>query len=505
MEALSEILAEIKEENENPDPEFGTGRILIVAEDDRTCNQLKEFLCEGAQNVLANLFNKHLVGKGEKHLETEPVKKKKRKLAKKTEKESKSTEVTLTQMGSVDFSDSKQQEVDDFKCSSEDAYYGILSQPAIIIHPIHGGSDPLGLQRILWEVNPRYVILYDSNMQFVRQLEVYHAAKPDIPLRVYFLIYKNSMEEQRFLTTLRKEKEAFEYLIKEKATMVIPEEREGKLEDDPNLNHMPCPETSSSSRKGGLDKPKEEQVIIVDMREFRSELPSLIHKRGIKIEPITIDVGDYILTPDICVERKSVSDLIGSLNNGRLYNQCVSMCRYYKKPILLIEFDPNKCFALMGKSKLSSEVSMNDITSRLTLLTIHFPSLRILWCQSPYATAELFEELKVGRTQPNAESALSVTAIEENVDWNERYNPGPQDFLLKMPSINTKNYRLIMNKVTDLHELSSLSVDQLTEILGNARNAETLWNFIHTKDKVVSAKETAGKSKTELKKMYKKR
>ena len=26
---------------------------------------------------------------------------------------------------------------------------------------------------------------------------------------------------------------------------------------------------------------------------------------------------------------------------------------------------------------------------------MHFPRLRILWCQSPYATAELFEELKV--------------------------------------------------------------------------------------------------------------
>jgi len=57
-------------------------------------------------------------------------------------------------------------------------------------------------------------------------------------------------------------------------------------------------------------------------------------------------VGDYILTPDICVERKSVSDLIGSLNNGRLYNQAVAMCRHYVRPLLLIEFDPNKSFAL---------------------------------------------------------------------------------------------------------------------------------------------------------------
>lgn len=86
--------------------------------------------------------------------------------------------------------------------------------------------------------------------------------------------------------------------------------------------------------------------VIVDMREFRSELPSLIHKRGIDIEPITLEVGDYIITPEICVERKSVSDLIGSLSNGRLYNQALAMTRFYKKPVLLIEFDPTKSFAL---------------------------------------------------------------------------------------------------------------------------------------------------------------
>ena len=62
--------------------------------------------------------------------------------------------------------------------------------------------------------------------------------------------------------------------------------------------------------------------IIVDMREFRSELPSLIHKRGIEIEPVTIEVGDYILTPEICVERKSIREPIQSkmsLKNGFLF------------------------------------------------------------------------------------------------------------------------------------------------------------------------------------------
>jgi len=82
-----------------------------------------------------------------------------------------------------------------------------------------------------------------------------------------------------------------------------------------------------------------QEIVLVDMREFRSELPSLIHKRGIDLEPLTLDVGDYILTPDICVERKSISDLIGSLNSGRLYKQAEAMGRHYKKPVLLIEHE----------------------------------------------------------------------------------------------------------------------------------------------------------------------
>ena len=75
-------------------------------------------------------------------------------------------------------------------------------------------------------------------------------------------------------------------------------------------------------------KPKVTPRVIVDMREFRSALPSLLHKRGIDIEPVTLEVGDYIITPEICLERKSLSDLIGSLQNGRLYTQATAMTRF---------------------------------------------------------------------------------------------------------------------------------------------------------------------------------
>ncbi|XP_025917649.1 DNA repair endonuclease XPF isoform X3 [Apteryx rowi] len=520
-EALREVLKEIENENKNSEDLGGPGQVLICASDDRACAQLKEYITVGAEAFLMRLYNKTF-GKDEKAGEvwskdrkavkskgsTRPdtgtqAQKAKLKASSKENKHKKQQDRTLTQMIGKTEEENREEEleVEEYKelSSSQessieetvpedfhinlpsDSYYGIFKTPLTIIHPLQGCSDPYALTRVLHEVEPRYVVLYDAELTFVRQLEIYKASRPGKPLRVYFLIYGGSTEEQRYLTALRKEKEAFEKLIREKASMVIPEEREGR--DETNLDLVrdatPASVSTDTRKAGGQEQKSAQQTVIVDMREFRSELPSLIHRRGIDIEPVTLEVGDYILTPDICVERKSISDLIGSLNNGRLYTQCISMSRYYKRPILLIEFDPNKSFSLIPRGCLHQEISSNDVTSKLTLLTLHFPKLRILWCPSPHATAELFEELKQNHPQPDAETAMAVTADSEVLPESDKYNPGPQDFLLKMPGVNTKNCRVLMNHVKSIAELVTLSKDKLSKILGNAINATQLFDFIH--------------------------
>ncbi|XP_038619216.1 DNA repair endonuclease XPF [Tachyglossus aculeatus] len=512
--ALTEVLKEIEIENKNSEALGGPGQILICASDDRTCAQLREYIAVGAEAFLMRLFKKTF-GKDDKagevwlKLRKEVDSKKNAKTgkgskapkakAKLSAKPKKTEDLTLTQM----LEKSEEEEVvevedreevsseescleetkpEDFDLNlSSNAAYGIVKEPLTIIHPLLGCSDPYALTRVLHEVEPRYVILYDAELTFVRQLEIYKASRPGKPLRVYFLIYGGSAEEQCYLTALRKEKEAFEKLIREKASMVIPEEREGR--DDTNLDLIrdatPASACTDTRKAGGQEQIRGQQSIIVDMREFRSELPSLIHRRGIDIEPVTLEVGDYILTPDICVERKSISDLIGSLNNGRLYTQCVSMSRYYKRPVLLIEFDPSKPFSLTSRGSLHQEISSNDISSKLTLLTLHFPRLRLLWCPSPHATAELFEELKENKPQPDATTAMAITADSETLPESDKYNPGPQDFLLKMPGVNAKNCRSLMNQVKSIAELATLSQDRLSDILGNAANAKQLYDFIH--------------------------
>ena len=107
---------------------------------------------------------------------------------------------------------------------------------------------------------------------------------------------------------------------------------------------------------------------------------------------LTTVSGDYILSPKICVERKSISDLVQSLKSGRLYTQAEAMCIHYDIPVLLIEFEQGKSFSL---SVTRDEIGGVGTASRLVLLCIHFPKLRIIWSSSPSFTSEIFEELKV--------------------------------------------------------------------------------------------------------------
>ena len=146
------------------------------------------------------------------------------------------------------------------------------------------------------------------------------------------------------------------------------------------------------------------------MREFRSELPSLLHKRSMDIEPVTLEVGDYILTPEICVERKSISDLIGSLNSGRLYNQATAMSRFYTNPMLLIEFDTNKPFSLQGKYYMSRDVQSSDLSKIFETV-----------CRS-------FHPISLSRPAPAADPALppAENPLVARASRHRRAGPGAQ-------------------------------------------------------------------------------
>lgn len=77
-------------------------------------------------------------------------------------------------------------------------------------------------QRILEVVRPLFVVVYDPDMGFVRELEVYKAMNQDRPFKVFFLFYEESTEARKFEASIRRENTSFEALIRQKASMMIP-------------------------------------------------------------------------------------------------------------------------------------------------------------------------------------------------------------------------------------------------------------------------------------------
>jgi len=77
--------------------------------------------------------------------------------------------------------------------------------------------------------------------------------------------------------------------------------------------------------------------IVVDEREKKSGIPDLLRAVGINLEIKTLPVGDYIVAPETIVERKSVSDLISSIFDGRLFDQCNRLKEHFAHPVILME------------------------------------------------------------------------------------------------------------------------------------------------------------------------
>ncbi|RAL54710.1 hypothetical protein DM860_001838 [Cuscuta australis] len=354
--------------------------------------------------------------------------------------------------------------------------------PALHFHALESN------QHILDILKPSVIIVYHPEISFVREIEIYKAENPSMKVKVYFLFYENSTEAQKFEASVRRENAAFESLIRQKSIMMIPVDQDMHctgLESSPDGQSI-LSQNLITRKAGGRKEAQKEMQVIVDMREFMSSLPNVLHQKGMRIIPVTLEVGDYILSPLICVERKSIQDLFGSFASGRLFHQVEMMLRYYRIPVLLIEFSQDKSFSFQSAGEIGDDVTPNSIISKLSLLVLHFPRLRIVWSRSLHATAEIFASLKANQDEPDEVKAIRVgVPSEEGVIENdvraENYNTSAVEFLRRLPGVTESNYRAIMDGCKSLADLCLLPVERLAELMGGLKAAKTLRDFIDAK------------------------
>lgn len=301
----------------------------------------------------------------------------------------------------------------------------------IVVNSLNRSIDR---QEFLKKRKPQIVIFYDTSVGLLREImmnETYLRLSGQEPVvkEMHILLMQNSIESAVYLNQIKKEHESFVALFKERSGIVL-----NYANPEVRIKQFSYPQQSSTRKGLGLEQRIKDfrPIVIVDKREFNSLLPSRLYHDGYWVIPILLEKGDYIITNEICIERKSVEtgDLLNSLRSGRLESQIKAMCASFLVPILLIEFSDTIDFNLetaevskIDKLNASwySEIEgdkKSNVKMMLSLLCLKFPKLRIIWSKSVEFSSKVFASLKNGKMEPDPKLFLKYQEENEKNDQN---------------------------------------------------------------------------------------
>lgn len=112
--------------------------------------------------------------------------------------------------------------------------------------------------------------------------------------------------------------------------------------------------------------------IICDQRELNSGVVKALEKLNADYSIVVCEVGDYILSDRVAVERKSTVDFLSSWLEGReLFSQLIDLAKAYERPLLIIEGIPEELYTLRRINPKSIDAVLDTIAASLRVPIIY--------------------------------------------------------------------------------------------------------------------------------------
>lgn len=108
--------------------------------------------------------------------------------------------------------------------------------------------------------------------------------------------------------------------------------------------------------------------LVVDHRERASPMVAELARLGVHLEFRSLKVGDYLVSEEIAIERKTLEDFAGSILDRRLFEQAGALKEAYLRPLLLLE----------GRGPLRSGISKEALRGAMTSLVMDM-GVPMLW------------------------------------------------------------------------------------------------------------------------------
>ena len=195
--------------------------------------------------------------------------------------------------------------------------------------------------------------------------------------------------------------------------------------------------------------------IVVDHREYRSNVVKNLTTKGINIEPQQLDVGDYVLSSRIGVERKNVDDYLDSLLSGKLFRQIAQLKESYSRPILILE----------GKDLFTKRnINHNAIYGSLASISVDY-GVTILPTNDDQETADLLNVI-AKREQRDDKKSVAVRGEKPQMSLREH-----QQFLIEgLPNVSSIIAKRLLSHFGSVKDIMNASEDELKQVRGVGKN-----------------------------------
>lgn len=249
--------------------------------------------------------------------------------------------------------------------------------------------------------------------------------------RVIVLVTKNTRDEAFLWASRRRERKMREVLEKLKRERAELRRKQTTLE----------------MHKTGIS-------IYLDTRELSSSVVRELLKFGIICKPRMLEVGDYVISNRVVVERKTCEDFVDSIIDGRLFSQAVALKRSYEKPVIVVE----------GENLYSARgVTPQAITGALLSLAVDF-GIPVLFSKNEKETALIISSL-ARREQTIEGREVRIRGEKKLTSLKEM-----QEFIVAgLPNINTTLARRLLEHFGSVERVFTASEKELEEVQGIGR------------------------------------
>ncbi len=219
-------------------------------------------------------------------------------------------------------------------------------------------------------------------------------------------------------------------------------------------------------------------IIYADIREEKSGIPSLLEREGLLVVRKQLDIGDYVISDKIVVERKTATDFAHSLFDGRLFDQASRMSEAF--PIIVYVVEGNPFRLRRYRSRLT------QLTSAMVALAVDF-NAKILFSEGPSHSATIIGSLarraNTVRKPVTLHKKPKLSSIRE---W--------QLYIVEsFPGIGAKTAERVLEHFGTIERFVNASIVELSRVPGiGEKRAELIKTILKTPYKPGTGKKRGG-------------